>query len=41
VPVTSEWLDAGAWEVEIAGRRYPAVCSLRPMYDPGNDRIRM
>ena len=26
--------------VEIAGREYPAICSLRPLYDPGMTRIR-
>ncbi|HEX4884303.1 MAG TPA: FAD-dependent oxidoreductase, partial [Casimicrobiaceae bacterium] len=34
VPVDQAWLDAGAWTVEIAGREYPAICSLRPLYDP-------
>ena len=38
--VTSEWLDDGAWEVDIAGVRHAAVTSLRPMYDPRNLRIR-
>jgi len=27
--------------VEIAGSTYPAVVSLRPMYDPAGERIRM
>ncbi len=39
-PVTSSLIDASAWEVEIAGRRWPISVSLRPMYDPGNMRIR-
>jgi 4-methylaminobutanoate oxidase (formaldehyde-forming) len=39
-PITSDFLAAGSWEVEIAGVRYPAVTSLRPMYDPDNSRIR-
>jgi 4-methylaminobutanoate oxidase (formaldehyde-forming) len=33
-PVDVAWLDRGSWEVDIAGRRYPAVASLRPLYDP-------
>jgi 4-methylaminobutanoate oxidase (formaldehyde-forming) len=35
-----KWIDAGTWEVDIAGRRYPAVASLRPLYDPTNERIK-
>jgi 4-methylaminobutanoate oxidase (formaldehyde-forming) len=37
--VTPQFLT-GAWEVDIAGRRYPATASLRPMYDPDNSRIK-
>ena len=40
VPVDQAWLDAGHWEIEIAGRRYPARCSLQPLYDPGMKKIR-
>ena len=32
---------ASAYEIEIAGRRYPAKASLRPMYDPKAERTRM
>jgi 4-methylaminobutanoate oxidase (formaldehyde-forming) len=39
-PVTQAYLDGTAWEVDIAGTRYPAVTSLRPLYDPGMNRIR-
>lgn len=39
-PVTQAWLDAAEWEVEIAGRSYPAVTSLRPLYDPQMLRVR-
>jgi 4-methylaminobutanoate oxidase (formaldehyde-forming) len=39
-PMTIEWLDAGAWEVDVAGVRFPAAVSLRPMYDPTGARIR-
>jgi 4-methylaminobutanoate oxidase (formaldehyde-forming) len=39
-PVTAAWLDAGRWEVDIAGTKYPAVVSLRPMYDPTMARIK-
>ena len=33
-------LDAARWDVEIAGQRYPARVSLRPLYDPENRRIK-
>ena len=39
--VTADYLAAGAWEIDIAGARYPAVASLRPMYDPESARVRM
>jgi len=38
--ITKRWLDEGEWEVDVAGVRYPAEVSLRPMYDPKNDRIK-
>jgi heterotetrameric sarcosine oxidase gamma subunit len=41
VPVDKAWLDAGEWTVDIAGRSYPALASLRPLYDPSNERIKM
>ena len=40
-PVTKGYVSAGSWEVDIAGERYPAAASLRPMYDPGSARVRM
>ena len=39
-PITAEWIAAGEWEVDIAGVRYPAIASLKPLYDPANERIR-
>jgi glycine cleavage system aminomethyltransferase T/glycine/D-amino acid oxidase-like deaminating enzyme len=39
-PVTQAYLDAGNWEVEIAGKRYPAVASLKPLYDLENKRVK-
>ena len=40
VGVTAQWLREGTWEVDIAGRRWPCVLSLAPLYDPRSDRIR-
>lgn len=39
-PVTAAYLDAGTWEVEIAGKTYPAVASLKPLYDPEMKRVK-
>ncbi len=40
-PVTQAYLDAGRWEVDVAGKRVPAVASLKPLYDPDAKRIKM
>jgi 4-methylaminobutanoate oxidase (formaldehyde-forming) len=29
-----------AYDIEVAGVRYPAIASLRPLYDPKNERIK-
>ncbi|HEX4935280.1 MAG TPA: aminomethyltransferase family protein, partial [Gemmatimonadaceae bacterium] len=39
-PIDQAWLDAGEWDVEIAGGRHPAVASLAPLYDPKGIRIK-
>jgi 4-methylaminobutanoate oxidase (formaldehyde-forming) len=38
--VTPEWLQAGHWQVEVAGERYEARVQLQPWYDPTGERIR-
>lgn len=38
--VDQAWIDAGSWEVDIAGTRYPAIASVRPLYDPDMKRIK-
>ncbi|CAB4748330.1 MAG: FAD-dependent oxidoreductase [Actinobacteria bacterium] len=38
-PITADYLTAGTWEVEVAGLKVPATTSLRPMYDPTNEKI--
>ena len=35
-----EYINSGSYEIDIAGKRYPANASLRPMYDPLNERVR-
>ena len=39
-PIDAGFLERGRWDVDIAGKRYPAIASLRPLYDPGNERIK-
>jgi glycine cleavage system aminomethyltransferase T/glycine/D-amino acid oxidase-like deaminating enzyme len=39
-PITPAWLAAGKWEVDVAGRRWPATVSLKPLYDPEMKRIK-
>jgi len=34
------WVREGEWEIEMAGKRYPASASLRPAYDPASKRVR-
>ena len=34
-------IGADDYEIEIAGVRYPATASLKPMYDPNNARIKI
>jgi glycine cleavage system aminomethyltransferase T/glycine/D-amino acid oxidase-like deaminating enzyme len=38
--VTVDFIKSGSYEIDIAGVRYPARASLRPMYDPGLKRVR-
>jgi 4-methylaminobutanoate oxidase (formaldehyde-forming) len=38
--VTVDYIQSGAYEIDIAGVRYPAKASLRPMYDPKLKRVR-
>jgi 4-methylaminobutanoate oxidase (formaldehyde-forming) len=33
VPVDAHYLSSGRWEVDIAGRLYPAIVSARPLYE--------
>ena len=38
--VSVEYVKSGSYEIEVAGIRYPARISLRPMYDPDGIRVR-
>jgi 4-methylaminobutanoate oxidase (formaldehyde-forming) len=39
--VTADYIKSGNYEIEVAGVRYPAKASLRPMYDPKLERVRI
>jgi 4-methylaminobutanoate oxidase (formaldehyde-forming) len=39
-PVNAAYVEGGAWEVDVAGKMYPAEVSLRPMYDPKAERVK-
>ncbi len=39
-PLDQAWVDKGTWEVQIANETYPAIASLRPLYDPEMKRIK-
>jgi 4-methylaminobutanoate oxidase (formaldehyde-forming) len=36
-----EFVDAGSYEIEIAGDRFPAEASMQPFYDPTSQRVRL
>ena len=38
--VDADYVNSGSYEIEIAGVRYPATASLRPLYDPKSERIK-
>jgi 4-methylaminobutanoate oxidase (formaldehyde-forming) len=39
--VDAQFINEGKFEIEVAGTRVPATASLRPMYDPKNERVRI
>ncbi len=38
--VPKEFIESGKFEIDVAGERYPAKASIRPMYDPKGERVR-
>lgn len=38
--VSADWLSKGAFEIEIAGKRHPAIASLRAFYDVNRTRVK-
>jgi 4-methylaminobutanoate oxidase (formaldehyde-forming) len=39
-PVNQKYIDEGKWEVDIAGKTYPAIASMKPLYDPANEKVK-
>jgi 4-methylaminobutanoate oxidase (formaldehyde-forming) len=39
-PIDTPYIETASWEVEIAGKRYPARVSLKPLYDPEMRKIK-
>ncbi|MEM7140112.1 MAG: FAD-dependent oxidoreductase [Actinomycetota bacterium] len=39
--ITKDWIEAGTWETNIAGRRIPVSCGIGSWYDPKNLRPKM
>jgi 4-methylaminobutanoate oxidase (formaldehyde-forming) len=39
-PIDAAYLSNATWDVDIAGKAYPAEVSLRPLYDPEMQRVR-
>ena len=39
-PLTAEIARSDGWEIEVAGERFPARASLRPLYDPTMERVK-
>lgn len=40
-PIDETYINDAHWEIEIAGKTYPAEVSLEPMYDPKMEKIRV
>ena len=38
--ISDDWLLAGNYSIEVAGQRFAAEVSLRPMYDPRSERTK-
>jgi 4-methylaminobutanoate oxidase (formaldehyde-forming) len=39
-PVSAAYFESGTWEVEIAGKIYPAIASMKPLYDAANEKVK-
>jgi glycine cleavage system aminomethyltransferase T/glycine/D-amino acid oxidase-like deaminating enzyme len=39
-PIDAKYLSDATWELEINGKKYPAMASLKPLYDPEMKKIK-
>lgn len=39
-PATADWIRAGSYQVNVGGDLFPITLSLKPIYDPGNERTK-
>jgi 4-methylaminobutanoate oxidase (formaldehyde-forming) len=39
-PIDGAWIGAGSWTVEIVDRKWPCTVSLRPLFDPTNEKVK-
>ena len=39
--VTADWVKEGTYEIEVACERFPGQASLRPLYDPKAERVKV
>jgi 4-methylaminobutanoate oxidase (formaldehyde-forming) len=39
--VTQDYIESGSFEIEVAGERFAATASLRPLYDPKAERVKI
>lgn len=39
-PITNDYIDSAKWEIEVAGSTYPAMVSIKPLFDPENKKIK-
>ena len=39
--VNADFVKSGSYEIQIAGERFAAKASLRPMYDPKGERMKV
>ena len=40
-PLTAQIVEDGPWQIEIAGMKYDAIASLKPLYDPLLEKVRV
>ena len=38
--ISAGWVKDGTYEVNVGGQLYPVSVSLRPLYDPANEKVR-